>query len=455
MTSPNRSSEHDVEALGALARKIDGESSQRDDLASRQVWLDHIARDDANTSRTNQRTWIALASAALVIGAIGAITYSRVDAPRTQPADEIARGEPSTTRGQPTDHHLTSTIESSHQAPTLEPAPMPATLDFTDGSRVVLSPGARAYLAKRSERGATFDLERGEIELYINPESNGQWFVNAGNLSVRVTGTVFTVNQNEASTTVSVERGSVAVSRLDSATHLVDVTAGRRLVYQSAGTWRLEPTRTVALAAPRQPEEDTSSIAAPTTRREAPPVSAKREPSSSAPSSHKPLSERAAPTPSPIHLTWPEQVANGGFSQVVDEARSIGIDHACGTIPAASLAALADAARYAREPEIARSALLAKRARFADTASAREAAFLLGKLEEQQRDHAAALRWYETYQREAHDGPLIDKAAGRRMILLERLDKGDEASAAARDYLEQFASTGAYVSLAKKILARQ
>lgn len=445
MTSPNRSSEHDAEALGALAREVGGESSQREDMASRQLWLDHIARADAGSSPTGKRTWIAVASATIILCALGAWAYTRTDAPHTQDT-MIARGAHHS-KAAPTSNQLTHQPADQELAPTPTPAPMPATLDFTDGSRVALAPGARAYLARRDKAGATFELERGEIELYINPETHGEWFVNAGNLSVRVTGTVFRVARSDDSTTVSVDRGSVEVSRLDSTTHLVDVTAGRRFVYHSAGTWRLEPTQTAALDTPTP--SDTSTKEAPPERA---PIT-KRKRKSTAPSSDTPT-PRAPQDISPTYLSWPELLANGGFTQVVDEARELGVQRACSTVPSASLDALADAARYAREPQIARSALLAKRARFTDTASAREAAFLLGKLEEQQRDHAAALRWYETYQREAKDGPLIDKAAGRRMIILERLGREDEASAAARDYLERFEATGAYVSLAKKILAR-
>ena len=88
---------------------------------------------------------------------------------------------------------------------------------------------------------------------------------------------------------------------------------------------------------------------------------------------------------------WAAALANGRFSEILDEAQDMGLDHAYATSIADDLAALADAARYLRRYDAARGALLAERRRFPSSDHAHAAAFSLGRLAEAQRDSRLAL----------------------------------------------------------------
>jgi hypothetical protein len=125
-----------------------------------------------------------------------------------------------------------------------------------------------------------------------------------------------------------------------------------------------------------------------------------------------------------------------GFAQEIERASS------------QDLAALADAARFAARPALARQALLAQRRRFGVRGSS---AFVLGKIAaDQQGAVADAVRWFETYLREDPNGSLAEQALGR---ILE-LRKGDPASArpTAERYLARY-PTGAHAALARSLIS--
>ena len=145
--------------------------------------------------------------------------------------------------------------------------------------------------------------------------------------------------------------------------------------------------------------------------------------------------------------SWTALVERGAFEAVVTDAQRRGLDVTLTHGRAPELAALADAARYTRDDEVARRALLAERRRFPGSTLAREAAFLLGRLEERRNDSAAAIEWYRRYGLEDPDGRYVAEALGRRMVLLAS-ESSDEARRVAEDYLRRFPS-GAYAARAR------
>src|SRR5690606_15422962 len=76
-------------------------------------------------------------------------------------------------------------------------------------------------------------------------------------------------------------------------------------------------------------------------------------------------------------VAWERLVAQGSFEAVLDAAKRRGLEAVIAKASLADLRALADAARYARRADLAERVLLAERQRFAGTAAARDAAFLL------------------------------------------------------------------------------
>src|SRR5262249_21548977 len=125
----------------------------------------------------------------------------------------------------------------------------------------------------------------------------------------------------------------------------------------------------------------------------------------------------AAPPPSPPpSSSWPARVRAGEFRAVVAEAERRGLDGGLRAEPPASLMALADAAGYAGDAALARRALTAARGRFPGTSPANRAAFLLGRMaEDQEGDPRRALDWYRVYLRDASDDSFRAEALGRQM----------------------------------------
>jgi hypothetical protein len=118
------------------------------------------------------------------------------------------------------------------------------------------------------------------------------------------------------------------------------------------------------------------------------------------------------------------------------------------------LNALADAARYVRRSDVARRTLLAERERFPHSITAREAAFFLGGLSEDESGAASAktaLEWYERYMTDSPRGTYAAQALGRQMILVHKLRGAAAARPIATEYLAQFPS-GPYAEPAKKLL---
>src|SRR6202044_2946120 len=119
--------------------------------------------------------------------------------------------------------------------------------------------------------------------------------------------------------------------------------------------------------------------------------------------------------------------ARGDFQGILEEADRRGVDRALNDAPLGDLAALADAARYARRQDVARRALAAERSRFPGSVQARDAAFFLGGLAEGAGDDAGALSWNETYLDESPNGVYASQALGRKMMIVRRLRGADEA----------------------------
>jgi predicted TPR repeat methyltransferase len=114
--------------------------------------------------------------------------------------------------------------------------------------------------------------------------------------------------------------------------------------------------------------------------------------------------------------------------------------------------ALADAARFSSRAELARRALISVRQRFAATPAAADAAFVLGKMEDDTGQRATALAWYDRYLTEAPSGHFAAEALGRRMLALRALGNASASRQAAEEYLHRFPD-GPYVSVAQELSA--
>jgi len=178
------------------------------------------------------------------------------------------------------------------------------------------------------------------------------------------------------------------------------------------------------------------------------------EPSAQTPAT--PDATEAAPAPRAAHEgqsppSWDALVAKGQFAEVVREAETLGIDSVTERRGPSDLKALGQAARYVGKRALSLRAFSALRERNRGTDAARQAAFFLARLQEEQGNQAEALRWLGTYVSEAPRGVYAAEAYGRRLNLTERLRGQAAALPLAREYLERFPQ-GAYAQSARALV---
>ncbi|MBL9021442.1 MAG: FecR domain-containing protein [Myxococcales bacterium] len=309
-------------------------------------------------------------------------------------------------------------------------------LTFSDGSRVVFARGARGRVADRTSRGARIVLSSGVVDLDVVHRDATEWSVEAGPHVVRVTGTSFRVRFDP-------ERGHFEVRMRDGrvivagpgAPEGLPVVRGQALVAERAGGYHIADAATL-----------TEDVAA--SSLDAPGAPARPVPSASSPSSESsPSNESSADEPA--KASWSAKVSRGEYKAVVDEANARGLESVASTAPLADLIALADAARYTKSPAVARRALEAQRARFADTTAGRTATFLLGRIaEDSDGSPARALELYDAYL--ATGGAFASEALGRKMMIVSRTKGAAAAAPIARAYLEAYPK-GAYASIAGEL----
>jgi len=115
------------------------------------------------------------------------------------------------------------------------------------------------------------------------------------------------------------------------------------------------------------------------------------------------------------------------------------------------LAALADAARYRRQDDLARRALDAQRRRFQGSSRAADAAFFLGRLDEKEGAGLVhALSWYDRYLNEAPSGSYVAEALGRKMVAVRDLYGVAQARTVADEYVRRFPH-GSYAGAARAL----
>ncbi len=322
-----------------------------------------------------------------------------------------------------------------------------ATLRFSDRSELGVTPGTRVRVSDLQSHGARVMLEGGTLHVRIHHEPQAAWTLDAGPYVVHVTGTEFDLawRVDDQTFDLRLHTGSVLIEG-PLADAGVRMRAGQHLVANgNAGTLSLTdelnghaPPSDAPSPAPLPSESQASSIAAAT---DAPSRSRSREPVAAG----RVHAERPS---------WEARVARGDFDGVIADAEQRGIEKTLAESTVADLAALADAARYARRQDLARRALMAQRVRYPGAVQARDASFFLGGLAENQKDDAGSLGWYDVYLGENTNGAYASQALGRKMMLVQRLRGTSSALPIANEYLTRFPD-GPYASSANKLLRAQ
>jgi ferric-dicitrate binding protein FerR (iron transport regulator) len=318
-------------------------------------------------------------------------------------------------------------------------------LRFGDGTVIKLGSDTRGRLGKVDGHGAQVAIDDGSAHVSVVPKPKARWLINAGPYLITVHGTVFSASWDEAQQRLDVkmEHGLVSVSG-PMTNGPIAVRAGQGLTVKLKRSQVLlrDLDRDDVVADVDADTDTEAAVAAP---------SASPSPAASAPPARTRVASVQRSSRPPRHKSWTAALSAGDFDAILDDAeRDIG--HALATRGTEDLAALADAARYRRHDDVARRALLAQRRRFAGSARAADAAFFLGRLDENGgRGHGPALAWYERYLDEAPRGSYVAEALGRKMIAVEELHGPAAARNVAEQYIRRF-PRGSYAGAARALL---
>lgn len=310
-------------------------------------------------------------------------------------------------------------------------------LAFSDGSKVRMAARSRGRVVEVNSRGAKFALEEGKVSVDIVPRPRAHWTFEAGPFLVTVHGTSFTIAWNPADALfeMGLKNGAVSVASPIGGPE-IELHAGQTLRVSLRD--QTSAVGTISLGgvlggtgSPIVPQRATApnSVATPWT---VPPASSE--------------SGRWS------HRGWTTALADGKAANIVSDADRRGLSAVLEHADSEDLWALANAARYARRYLLARQALMAQRKRFPTSERARDAAFFLGHLrDDDSHGPGDALEWYDRYLAEASGGAHVSDALGRKMTLLQRWDRRAEALAVAQDYLRRFPQ-GTYAHAARALV---
>ncbi|WP_437289147.1 FecR domain-containing protein [Sorangium sp. So ce406] len=337
------------------------------------------------------------------------------------------------------------------------PADHQAAITFPDRTRIRAAAGARLRIDEtRNESGARISVERGRVEAEITHTGHSDWRFVAGPFVVRVTGTRFELlwDAERERLEVILHEGSVEVEGY-AGSGAVSVRAGQRFVGDAQARTLLVSDTAAHGSDTAAHDSDTAAHGAepapPAAQGQAAEVAPAPPEAAASPEPSSPEAPAPLVAPPSNKPSWAKLVSQGEFRRVVQEAAARGTQDCLASCDAADLNALADAARYVGQNELAEQALLALRARYAKTAGSR-AAFLLGRLHESRGAAARARTWYETALREAPSGAFAAEALAGKMRAVQILEGPAAARVVAQEYLRLYPS-GVHAKTARQLAA--
>jgi FecR protein len=319
----------------------------------------------------------------------------------------------------------------------------PRTVHFSDGTEVRVEQGTRARIRFVTNHGAEVAMSRGALHAAVVHSATSEWRFDAGPFVVHVTGTAFRLvwDPEHDRFDLMLEHGSVLVSS-PVVNDPIPVRAGQWLTIRPHNNEVF--IRDQAMPASNDTGEPERESDSPSLDRPAEPSAA---PSSSVSREANPPVKGAPDT----GHTWARDLLHGKADDIVDDALRRGLDGCLADSSQSELSALADAARYTRRNDIARRVLLAERRRFAGSRTAIDAALLLGRLAEAEKNDGQAVTWFNTYLGEAPGGAHASEALGRKMAIVQHSAGTAAARPLAEEYLGKYPD-GTYSSAARTIL---
>jgi len=316
----------------------------------------------------------------------------------------------------------------------------PQSLEFTEGSQVLLEPDTRVSLARLSDHDANLTLDNGHLLASIRKHTGITWTFVAGPYRIRVVGTRFSVDWDcdRHQFRVAVREGRIKVSGGDLPNEGLVLDAGTTFE-RGIATDRAEASAPTEVVTPAElgAELDPAKFSVPTKAK----VVAPLEPSAALPAPPRTPSQDLIGS---AHLsdggvagsTWSALAKQGKYKESLSLAEMLGFDRLINEVGENDLLLLANAARYSGDTPRARQAQLKLRQRFAGHRSAALAAFYLARSAldiEHQPD--MAIHWFETFLTESPHGDLAALARAHLMSLWLNIGQRERARHVALDYL--------------------
>lgn len=312
------------------------------------------------------------------------------------------------------------------------------TLSFPSGTRALFTRSSSGTVSKVSEDTVELTLEEGSLQMDVAQRAGLTWVVRSGKFRVYVVGTAFSVSREAASDQfqVQVKRGKVRVEGPDLGGQKILLGAGEKFGWAPTETARFDAIRV------KEPQEVDAATAREVSR-DASPSSKSRLDSGSSPGAKASLHANPAPD-------WQTLARAGKYERALEEVEKRGAERVLASSSADDRLLLGNAARYVGRIDLGSRAYLA--ARESGGAAAPLAAYYLAKIAlDSNGDQSGAIRWLETYLREAPSGDLAASARARLMTLLNASGKRKDAERVAREYLTLH-PTGPNAKTAKALL---
>lgn len=363
------------------------------------------------------------------------------------PALAVAAGV-ALTFGEPPEPNLDYQLMGGHsQGELITTGDKPAKLLFSDDSTIEAGTDTTLNVHVIGDRKLVTRLSQGKLKVHVVPNPETHWRFLAGPYEVQVVGTRFDLSWDteRARLALVMHEGRVLVTGPGQKPRRVG--AGEVVILDESGAVP-EAAETPApsdeadvetAGSPRAGSPRAGSPGAEIAARRTDEAGAARSRATSAPSSQP---------------SWRAQVAAGKFEDVVREAQKEGVELALTRRNAGELQALAQAARYTGNTKLAVQTWTSIRKRFAGQATSAQAAFFLGRIDDQLGRPEQALRWFDTYLSEAPTGVYASETLGRKLTLIRSTRGNDQARDVAREYLARFPH-GPYADSARDILLNE